>query len=49
MCETGTFYFKDFARTLRILIVGTDKSDSVDFELLNRPPQQLQELVFLAG
>ncbi len=42
-------YLADFARTIRFLIVGSEKADSGDIELLNRPPQQLQELVFLAG
>ncbi|VDN51984.1 unnamed protein product [Dracunculus medinensis] len=38
----------DCARTIRFLIVGTESTDRL-IEVVNRPPQHLQELVFLAG
>ncbi|MFH4980867.1 hypothetical protein AB6A40_007576 [Gnathostoma spinigerum] len=38
----------DFARTIRFLIVGSEDGD-YSLEMVNRPPGQLQELVFLAG
>ncbi|KHN84712.1 E3 ubiquitin-protein ligase TRIP12 [Toxocara canis] len=38
----------DFARTIRFLIIGTEGEDR-SLEMVNRPSQQLQELVFLAG
>ncbi|VDK24447.1 unnamed protein product [Anisakis simplex] len=38
----------DFARTIRFLIIGTESEDR-SLEMVNRPSQQLQELVFLAG
>lgn len=39
----------DFARTIKFLIVGTKEGDHTTFEVVNRPPQHLQELVYLAG
>lgn len=38
----------DFARTIRFLIVGSENGERC-LEVVNRPPQHLQELVFLAG
>ena len=38
----------DFARTIRFLIVGPEGEES-SLEVVNRPAQHLQELVFLAG
>uniref|UniRef100_A0A914ZIP5 E3 ubiquitin-protein ligase n=4 Tax=Parascaris TaxID=6254 RepID=A0A914ZIP5_PARUN len=38
----------DFARTIRFLIIGTEGGDR-SLEMVNRPSQQLQELVFLTG
>lgn len=38
-----------FARTMRSLFVGKNDDKGSDLEVLNRQPQQLQELVLLAG
>ncbi|VDK88232.1 unnamed protein product [Litomosoides sigmodontis] len=39
----------DFARTIKFLIVGSKESDHTGFEIVDRPPLHLQELVYLAG
>ncbi|KAK6111818.1 HECT-domain (ubiquitin-transferase) family protein [Brugia pahangi] len=41
--------YMDFARTIKFLIVGSKEGDHTTFEIVDRPPQHLQELVYLAG
>ncbi|KAM3728915.1 E3 ubiquitin-protein ligase [Dirofilaria immitis] len=41
--------YMDFARTIKFLIVGSKEGDHTAFEIVDRPPQHLQELVYLAG
>uniref|UniRef100_A0A183DT30 E3 ubiquitin-protein ligase n=1 Tax=Gongylonema pulchrum TaxID=637853 RepID=A0A183DT30_9BILA len=48
-CTITTSRVSDFARTIKFLIVGAKECDSAAVEIANRPPQHLQELVYLAG